>query len=743
MKNFICTTSTLSLTVAVFILSVMSATAQNVAITDDNSYTAHTSAMLDVKSTTKGFLAPRVTTAQRNAIASPATGLLVFDTSLGRYYYYGGSQWIDLSSGSASGPYWSYSSPNIYMTTSTNYLGLGTSSPLHKLHLLQNVATTDGTDGNFIDIQNTSGSYGVMSGIRFWNGTTANTFKGAIFYQDRLSYGRGDLILANRTLDDQTDVSAGDARMIIKSEGNVEVRATADAAANKAIFNVCNADGDTVFAVYPQGVRVYVADDPALKAPGSRSGFAVGGFSLSKGITNEFLRVTPDSVRVYIEEDAAKAGAKGGFAVGGFSLSKADPWNLLSVTDARTKVWVGDSTQGFAVNNIQTGSEQNLMNLTTQNYFIGHESGVNNTTGTYNTFLGYEAGRSNTGGENGVFLGYKAGRSNTGGDQNVFIGMKAGLLNASGNQNIMIGTQAGEANTGGSFNVYIGTRAGWKSNPASGGNTFVGNQAGGQCPTATLSTYLGWNAGSMADGDNNTYLGTFTGWDNSDGNNNVCIGAWAGGNYGSSNVIIGYSAETTGDGNVVIGNSASVSGSNKLAIDNSSTSSPLVYGDFSSDQLTVNGDLLVTDTYFRITTDPGSGATPVSYCYQGGSTGSASRQYAFTVNDALWVTSDAFFDGSIHIGDNGTEIDEVQAGTSNIGANSSGGVKTVTVTFPSTFTSTPKINVTVRGGNYSDTFAVTTRNISTTSFQVNIYRVDSPGGIWAQSLQIDWFAWKQ
>jgi hypothetical protein len=52
------------------------------------------SAMLDVSSTTKGILIPRMTQAQRTAIASPATGLLVFQTdgSAGFYYYYG-TQW--------------------------------------------------------------------------------------------------------------------------------------------------------------------------------------------------------------------------------------------------------------------------------------------------------------------------------------------------------------------------------------------------------------------------------------------------------------------------------------------------------------------------------------------------------------------------------------------------------------------------------------------------------------------------
>ncbi|MBI4645927.1 MAG: hypothetical protein HY738_04850, partial [Bacteroidia bacterium] len=96
---------------------------------------------------------------------------------------------------------------------------------------------------------------------------------------------------------------------------------------------VINSAGNTVFAVYSQGVRIYVADDPAVKAAGSRSGFAVGGFSMTKGLTNEYLRVTPDSVRVYIEKDAVKAsGSRGGFAVGGFSSSTGSLWHLSKVS---------------------------------------------------------------------------------------------------------------------------------------------------------------------------------------------------------------------------------------------------------------------------------------------------------------------------------------------------------------------------------------------------------------------------
>ena len=56
-----------------------------------------TAAALDVSSTSKGFLPPRVTTAQRDAIASPPAGLMVYNTTTGRPNFYNGSAWNALA----------------------------------------------------------------------------------------------------------------------------------------------------------------------------------------------------------------------------------------------------------------------------------------------------------------------------------------------------------------------------------------------------------------------------------------------------------------------------------------------------------------------------------------------------------------------------------------------------------------------------------------------------------------------
>jgi len=55
------------------------------------------SAILDVISTTKGFLMPRMTTAQINAIATPANGLQVYNTDLGQPCFYDGAGWRKIS----------------------------------------------------------------------------------------------------------------------------------------------------------------------------------------------------------------------------------------------------------------------------------------------------------------------------------------------------------------------------------------------------------------------------------------------------------------------------------------------------------------------------------------------------------------------------------------------------------------------------------------------------------------------
>lgn len=60
--------------------------------------TANASAILDAQSTTKGVRMPNMTTVQKNAIASPAAGLMVFDTTLAKLCVYSGAAWETITS---------------------------------------------------------------------------------------------------------------------------------------------------------------------------------------------------------------------------------------------------------------------------------------------------------------------------------------------------------------------------------------------------------------------------------------------------------------------------------------------------------------------------------------------------------------------------------------------------------------------------------------------------------------------
>ena len=114
--------------------------AQSVGINNDGSPPT-ASAMLDVKSTTKGMLSPRMTLVQRNAILSPATGLLVYQTDNNPgYYFYNGSVWTQLAAGGGSS-YWSLNGNNIF-NSNTGNVGIGTNTPVYPLTIQTPINTT-------------------------------------------------------------------------------------------------------------------------------------------------------------------------------------------------------------------------------------------------------------------------------------------------------------------------------------------------------------------------------------------------------------------------------------------------------------------------------------------------------------------------------------------------------------------------------------------------------------------------
>ena len=180
----------------------------------------------------------------------------------------------------------------------------------------------------------------------------------------------------------------------------------------------------------------------------------------------------------------------------------------------------------------------------TGSLLLGH-----NTTGTlnsalYNTAVGLGTLASITTGDFNVATGYNALKKNTAGGSNIAIGYSSLFANTTGAGNVASGHNSLLSNSTGDYNVSIGTAS------------LIFNTTG----------------------DNNVVLGYEAAYNNRTGDNSVMIGKRS-----------GYLS--TGSANVFLGNEAGYNetGSNKLYIDNSNTSTPLIYGDFSTDELTVNG----------------------------------------------------------------------------------------------------------------------------------------------------------
>jgi trimeric autotransporter adhesin len=328
------------------------------------------------------------------------------------------------------------------------------------------------------------------------------------------------------------------------------------------LFAVVNNANDTVFAVFQGGVRINV-DDNTSKAVGNKGGFAIGGFDSGKGtLTNEYLRITPDSIRFYVSENGTKAvGNKGGFAVGGFDSGKGLANEFLRVTGDSTRIYTKDNEAGFGVGNYGEGGVDNYLKLTSQNYFIGHEAGKNTVYGFYNSFIGYNAGLMNTGGDRNTFIGYYAGYSNIDGDKNIFIGDSAGYANETGFYNVFIGASNGTHNTIGSSNVFVGNKSG-THNTNGKWNVFLGHKTGHYNTTGISNVFIGTNSGyANTIGLENVFVGNATGMNNSQGTSNVMIGNVTGflNTTGHSNVFIGdrsgYS-NTTSSFNIFIGRSS-------------------------------------------------------------------------------------------------------------------------------------------------------------------------------------------
>ncbi|WP_435356417.1 hypothetical protein [Emticicia sp. SJ17W-69] len=112
----------------------------------------YSASILDIRSTTKGILIPRMSTTNRDAIASPQAGLLVYNQTTSQFNYHNGSSWQQLFIGNQ----WNVTGANYYYNGGN--VGIGDATPEYKLDVVGTTSTTDLYVSNTIDTYNMNSS---------------------------------------------------------------------------------------------------------------------------------------------------------------------------------------------------------------------------------------------------------------------------------------------------------------------------------------------------------------------------------------------------------------------------------------------------------------------------------------------------------------------------------------------------------------------------------------------------------
>lgn len=630
------------------------AQSQGVAINESGD-PPHTSAMLDVSSITKGLLIPVMDYSQREAIGSPATGLLIFQTDKGPgFYYFTGTVWEpvgdevltidDLIDGYSDG----YSlflgnraGDNDNGTNNYN-VAVGISALRYNIagasnvalgyqSLYNNVVSNNMALGYRAMYTNTNGSFnsGIGSQSLFFNTTgKQNTAVGysSLYRNTTGEYNVGVGYYANSynqagSNNTMIGYKAGQGGTTAHSKsGNIHIGYMAgynDTTDNKLYIENSSSDSPLIYGDF---------DTDLLRVNGTLYIDTAYHFPAADGTSGQVLATD------------------GTGAVGWTTVSTGGgPTALNDLTDAKTtgnSVFLGadagSADDGSDNRNIGVGKGA-LSGNTTGNYntSLGYWTSTYNIDGNYNAVLGAFADYRNQHGSNNTLIGYQAGSSGSYHSKsgNVRIGYYAGyndttdnklyIENSSSSSPLIWGDFENDSlringtldineaysfpTTDGSSNQVLKTNGNgalyWSGDQAGAGGIDGLSDASADHTWGILG--LGSTFPSYAMGAGNVAIGINTMDSTTSGAWNTAIGTFAN-NYnenGNANTCIGYGAgrgvsKHSKSGCIMIGYFAGRDelNSNRLYIEPSNSTTPLIYGEFDNDLVRINGDLEITDS---------------------------------------------------------------------------------------------------------------------------------------------------
>ena len=517
----------------IFCFLLMDLSAQVGINTDGSSPDA--SAMLDVKSTTKGLLIPRMTSAQKSAISSPASGLLIYQTdATPGFYYFSGTAWImlvdfsstvkkidDLSDGKSDND----GSDN----GSSVFLGINAGQ------------SDDGTNN-----QNVGIGFEALKSVTYGHSNTATGYQA----------------LYNNTTGSYNTANGKDA-LFSNTTGNSNTANGKDALFSNITGHSNTANGS--YALFSNTT--------------GHSNTANGSYALFSNTTGNSN--TANGKEALYDNTTGGSNTANGKGVLSYnranSRSTAMGYNAMYYADSRT---TGRETYNTALGYEALRGSTNAANNTGQyNTAVGDQALYSNTTGDNNTANGKATLYSNNTGENNTANGVEALFSNTTGSGNTANGHLSLYSNTTGNYNTANGGNALYSNIANSRSTAIGYSAMFFADDRTTGrgtyNTALGYEALRGSTTAAsntgqYNTAVGDQAlYSNTSGNVNTAIGVIALSANSTGSANTAIGESAlnSNTVGNYNTAIGYtslSANNSGDYNTAIGYGADVSSNNLI-----------------------------------------------------------------------------------------------------------------------------------------------------------------------------------
>ncbi len=453
--------------------------AQNVGI---GTAAPNASSQLDITSTSKGLLIPRMSTSAITSISNPAKGLMVYDSL---------KSLLMVNTGTPLSPNWQPVAANT--NSGWNLTGNNGTNPNNQF-----LGNTDNKPLRFRVNNTWAGelnpvSGNVLLGLRAGQSNTTGYSKVAL--------GTDALKL---DMDGTNLVAIGDSALYNNGTGNGGESVQFDVAVGtKALYSNSIGYNNTAVGAHALYSNTNGIDNTA------------NGYKALYSNTSGFQNTANGDIALYSNTTGYNNTANGYKALykntTGIDNTANGLGALYSNTTGGANTAIGADALGSDTSgseNTAIGSDALLSNTTgSQNTANGSSALFFNTTGYSNTANGYQALYSNTTGFNNTANGYQALKENTTGIYNTATGGQALSSNTTGYYNTANGLIALLHNTTGSDNTACGSWA-LLWNTTGSYNTAIGNNALFNTTTSEYNTAIGYYAGATHDmGYNNTILG--------------------------------------------------------------------------------------------------------------------------------------------------------------------------------------------------------------------------------------------